>query len=135
MAEEKLVVTIKRDVIQVPAVTEPDPGWRYVDKAGHEHRWAVRYGDGEIPTCNVHVEQIGYYPDGEPRYQVRYFCKECGEEIFPRVVPCVFPHYVPGPVHYFINGREVSKEEAETAIEKIRKMGREEDQDAQVPGQ
>ena len=61
---------------------ELDPNWRYVDAAGHEHRWAghelptlkrVEVPDEKCPRCDALLEVGGSY----------MACRDCGERIIP----------------------------------------------------
>lgn len=68
---------------------ERDPGWRYVDAAGHSHRWATR-GGLRWPGVRVTTPESGgwcdrcqdHHEDGEVT-TVEYLCALCGEALSP----------------------------------------------------
>jgi hypothetical protein len=81
---------VKQDVSYVETMggDEPDPNWRYVDEAGHEHTYAAT-GD-HYPTLR---EVIGpsYWcdtcRDEHEDYEATYReCVQCGERITPATI-------------------------------------------------
>ena len=76
-------------MFEVTSLNRPDTAWRFVDKAGHEHRW---HADGHpadsynpesrhtLPTL-VNVEDA---PGGDDYPAVSHYeCKQCGEHVRP----------------------------------------------------
>lgn len=65
------------EYIDVTSLDEPDPLWRYVDPAGHEHAYDTQ---GKIPTvcCVVDDEGSDEYPS-----RGHYECLRCGARVSP----------------------------------------------------
>jgi hypothetical protein len=108
---------IFQDQIEVTMLSRPDEHWRFVDAAGHEHRW---YVDGapvttysptashELPTLN-HVED---YPATEDYPSVSHYeCAQCGEHVRPGYTSDHHRQFVAGLKRCYINGEPVSEEE------------------------
>jgi hypothetical protein len=76
------------DIIEVTMRTEPNPKWKHIDRAGHEHRW-IRWGDGyRLPTLEKVVDGEETDESGES-YPTRwhYECPDCREVIEPGTQP------------------------------------------------
>ena len=93
-----------------------DLAWCYSDKAGHEHRW-----DGEqLPTLRWVVDEPeGIDSEGEEwPEQGHWECALCDERVEPGYVveyPAGSVVQIPGMQHYFIDGKEVTKDVFDTA--------------------
>lgn len=92
---------VRREVIDVTSKAErPDPAWRFVDAAGHEHY----YRDDPLhvwPTLTWVPVPAGWCEDcGEVHDDGEWQCPACGEVILPGMLPAPpWPEYVPGPIH------------------------------------
>ena len=119
------IVDIRCERIDVTTMEEKDAEWLYVDKKGHEHGWHIPNGAHDwskseywtLPTLKAVECLWGHADDGEPIYGTHYYCKRCGELVKPGWKATVFRRYIQGPMTYFIDGIEVSRQEAEQAIE------------------
>lgn len=107
------------DRIEVTSLHRPNPGWRHVDAAGHEHRWytggspAERYDPllrYDVPTLVtvVDAEATDDYP-GVSHSE----CRLCRARVWPGYTADFSPQYIPGLRHYRINGERVTPEEFE----------------------
>ncbi len=73
-------------LIDITAMQEPDPAWRFVDPAGHVHRWTK---SGNLISVVEVVDEtwVMYYDDetGEPVEQSRthYECRRCRALVTP----------------------------------------------------
>jgi hypothetical protein len=97
----------------------PDPGWEFVDAAGHYHAWAGKEKDYTLPTLVQKVERVPFeYPDEDDEsedYEIRhYHCMICDEQIEPGLVaPPLYREFAQGrmswrvvvPVHVPIRQR------------------------------
>lgn len=120
--------TVTCDPIEVTGLHRPDPGWRHTDKKHHVHRWYV--GDTPakseydpmlsytLPTLIwvVDVEETEEYPE-----EGHLECRSCRERVEPRYTADDYRRYTPGLQHFYIDDREVSKEEFEKEIGQERK--------------
>jgi hypothetical protein len=91
-----------RDMIEVTPLTIIDLNWKYVDAAGHLHRWTPDApGSGGIPRGHLEtlkrvtdIEASDWYPE-----IYHYECTQCGERIEPgRMVPNT-RYFMPGLLH------------------------------------
>lgn len=114
-------LSITRDSIDVTSNHRPDISWKFVDSAGHEHRWfvdkrpAVAYhpqAKYTVPSVKWVKTGIGYYEDNT-KYDVGvYKCKKCREEVTPGYTADQMEVYIAGMIHYHLRDREISKSEA-----------------------
>jgi len=70
------------------SATKPDPAWRYVDPAGHEHRWR----DASLPTLHqvharVRCDGTCGDPGCEGGVRALYACRTCAAWVRPGWVP------------------------------------------------
>lgn len=117
------------DLLDVTSLHRPDPSWRYMDRAGHEHRWwtegkpAEGYSPSksyDTPTLIWVKDGVGYYEDGEP-YDIGHCeCRQCGEHIEPRNTADTNTQYIAGLKHCSIDGIEVDIETFEREYLKAR---------------
>jgi hypothetical protein len=73
----EIVVEVER--VDCTPTMEPDPAWRFTDKAGHAHRWT----DEEHLTFEVRYGEPYIDADGEEYSESWWACKQCGEVIRP----------------------------------------------------
>jgi len=114
------------DQFDVTSLHRPDTRWRFVDAAGHTHRWYMQGQPAEsyrpdakyeTPTLTWVHDGWGYYEDGE-RYAIGHHeCSECRERIEPHFCADDFRQYLPGPRWFCINGEPVSPEEFQRRFE------------------
>lgn len=74
------------DVTMAGNTYKPDPGWTWVDKAGHFHAFT---GDGSLPTLERYEKHLncdgscaGVCSD-EGYTETRYRCRACGKRVKP----------------------------------------------------
>lgn len=111
-----------RDCIDVTSNHRPDVSWRFVDSAGHEHRWYVSRGRPavayhpqakySVPSVKWAKTGIGYYEDGTEYETGIYRCKKCGEDVTPGYTADQTEVYIVGMTHYYLRDKEISKSEA-----------------------
>ncbi|MBO4272370.1 hypothetical protein [Microbispora triticiradicis] len=85
-------VTIEQDVeyVRSELAMKPDPGWEFIDDAGHFHAFAE---DGELPTLNSERVDVpcdgscGGVCQGEGYTELRWTCRICEQEVKPGYVP------------------------------------------------
>ena len=111
---------IDREMVEVStALPQPDPNWTYTDDAGHEHA----YGSRETPYPTL-VERQGepyWCPDCEDEHVDTWLeCPLCGQKIQPGTYIDTSPMFIPGLTSYRIDGREVSQEEGEALLARMR---------------
>lgn len=121
---------IERDMVEVTSNHRPDTRWRFVDAAGHEHRWhvggaqAAAYDPAarhETPTLAWVKDGEEYWPgDDEPHDVGHHECRLCGERVEPGYCMDEYRVYVPGIARYWIDGRSVSPEAFEAATGHLR---------------
>lgn len=114
------MIEIRRDLIDVASNHRPDLSWKFKDALGHLHRWyngetlAIRYSASNtyhVPSVEWIVTGTAYYPDGTP-YEIGYHqCRTCKEKIHPGYTSDRTSQYIAGESRFFVDGREVSKEE------------------------
>ena len=127
---EWIKVEIMCDVIDVTPIRERDPQWVCVDKQGHRHTWHKPKGAEyqskdhlwELPTLRAVSYICGYSDDGDPMYKNRYYCKKCGEQVWPGYRPTMFRRFASGAKQCYINDMPVDKK---TAIKMIKKLEKE----------
>jgi len=110
-------ISISREPIGVTSNHRPDIGWRFTDRAGHEHRWWDKKGPAESyrPTERYSVPSIDWIQtatatDDYPE-QGYYVCRECPDRVRPGYCPDSISQFIPGPARYYVNDREATKEE------------------------
>lgn len=116
---------VRADPIEVTSLHCPNTSWRFVDPAGHEHRWylgtkpAESYRPDahyEVPTLAVVFDGYGYYPDGSQYRREHYECRQCGARVTPSYTADTTRQYIAGLKHFYIDGREVAQETFERAF-------------------
>lgn len=121
---------MEQEVIDVTSSHRPDTSWRFVDAAGHEHRWfaddqpAESYRSGakyDVPTLVWVKDGVRYDEDGEPYDVGHNECLQCGEHVDPRYTADTTRRKMAGLASYWINGTEVPQEDFERRFEAARK--------------
>jgi hypothetical protein len=106
---------IEREYIEVSMLSprDPDPRWRFVDAAGHEHHW-----DGDrTPTLEPKLERQWWCEDCMDEHEDWVLaCAQCGEVITPMTVPGQPVQRIPGPVSYYLDDEPITKEQADTLL-------------------
>jgi hypothetical protein len=91
---------------------KPNTHWTYTDAAGHFHAYNQRQGDDPYPTLDARTEHRDC--DGAHTYPIadcdgydvtRHFCRICGEEIEPGMVPGPHSKTVPGRTRWWAETR------------------------------
>lgn len=116
------VLTATCELIEVTSLSDrPDPAWRFVDAAGHEHT----YVDQTYPTLVWVVDQEDYvviedgYPEEYPG-EGHYECGECGEVVTPaQIGPSPYREFVPGVVSYFLDDEPITEDEYRAIVEQL----------------
>ena len=118
----KHTIEVYSDSINVTPISVRDPNWHYIDKNGHEHHWYIPPGAEDkpdlwqLPTLRE-VHKLVYIEEGgDEHWATHYYCKKCGELVYPGEKSPDSQMYVQGLTHYYVDGVEVSKEEAERAM-------------------
>lgn len=109
------------DPIEVTMLHRPDTGWKFIDAAGHEHRWYVgdepadrydpmtRYG---TPTLTWVKDGEEYWEgDDEPHPVGHLECRICGEHVQPQYKADECRQYIPGLKRCYIDDQPVSYDE------------------------
>lgn len=100
-----------QELIDVTPSDEPDPTWRYTDKAGHEHRYepdgAPEDPYNHYPTLEEEVEDRWCPECGHYEQMARLVCYECGEEISPGTRTPIAREFTAGPKQARLTGRIV----------------------------
>ena len=126
----KDIFRIESTPVEVTSLHRPDTSWRFVDKAGHEHRWweglglAIQYR----PTSQYYVDTVkkvvdGWYydEDGEPFARWHYECDQCGDKVEPGYCADTHTQYIPGIKRCYINDVLVTPEEFERRLKEAQK--------------
>ena len=112
------------DEIDVTSMNRPDTNWRFVDAAGHEHRWHIKTHDGmptpatvyrplqfyAVPTVQKVIDSTGIDEDGYDYELSHLECIRCGEHIRPGSCADTNRVLIPGLRRYKVNGRSVTRE-------------------------
>lgn len=124
------------DLIDVTSNSRPDVGWRYVDPAGHEHRWHVRDRESgdlvpartynpswryEVPTVREVIYAEGIDEDGYDRTDSHLECLQCGAHVRPGTCADAYQQHIPGLRRHFINGEPVTPDEFKARAEAVLK--------------
>lgn len=116
-------IRMERDYDEVRTLggPAPDPDWSFTDAKGHQHR----YVEDEWPTLKWVVDRTYWCEDCRDEHQEGHWeCAQCGEHIKPGMVkrpPEV--KLIPLPARYFVNGREVSEDEARAVAADLESRG------------
>jgi len=112
-------IEVVTDMIDVTSsLPRPDEKWTYTDRAGHEHHWS----DDAWPTLRQVIDDVYWVldDDGYEEYKEEEFhweCVQCGEHIEPGMRgPSMFKEYMPGHTSYFLDGEEITHEQAEVLL-------------------
>jgi len=82
------------EMIDVTSLHRPDLNWKFIDKAGHKHRWRVLKNDRhKILSCRVIVDAEAW--DDYPAI-THLECRWCGEHVVPAYKPDESRVYIPG---------------------------------------
>jgi len=119
LAHEGHELEVITESIDVTAMVEPDPDWKYTDSSGHVHRYDDSAPDGPYPTleyrawheCHGDGLDCDYEDDQDLCYPV-LGCKRCGEHVVPGTRTGQ-SRSIPGLTTYLIDGEPVSKQAAE----------------------
>ncbi len=114
-------IEIRNDIVELTSMYSPDMSWVYKDKMGHTHRW-TKTGPANFDVTSCKYKKVTMYDsdiDAEYDSYVRV-CKYCGEEITPRYSPNIYREFIVGMQHFYVDGVETTKEEAEKAISENR---------------
>lgn len=79
------VIRVEHDYADVSSLDPrvPDPEWRHVDPAGHEHRWV----DGATPSLVVVLDQSWWCRDCHEEHATEHLaCRECLAPVDPGTV-------------------------------------------------
>lgn len=99
-------LTVQHETVEIPPsmLPEPDPDWRHVDQAGHEHHFL----DGHPTLENVVVGTWWCQDCHEHHERTELRCRVCGEQIKPATrPPSPFPTYIPGRSSWSVDVPEV----------------------------
>jgi hypothetical protein len=105
---------INRDMIDVTAIHEPDPGWTFTDTQGHEHGAVEQGPDGSVRYPSLLKRVIPHECDGyceEEGCPRGWVCQWCYEVITPGT-RAGRTRYIPGMTRYLIDGEPVSEQAA-----------------------
>lgn len=111
------VLVASTAMIEVTAMSEPDPAWTWTDKAGHTHT-AVEgeFGTVTYPTLEIVNGAYTYCPNCRDVHPDIWFeCRECRDKTLPGTRPGV-DRMIPGPTIYVIDDQEVTKEQADEFV-------------------
>lgn len=99
-------------MIEVTAITEPDPDWTWTDQAGHKHVTVEDEGAVRYPTLEV-VSSAASYCSGcqDVHPEIWFECRECHERTLPGVRPGQ-RRLIRGMTIYMIDEDEVTEEQA-----------------------
>jgi len=106
---------IQRDMIDVTAMSEPDPGWTFTDTQGHEHGAVEQGPDGSVRYPSLLKRVIPHECDGyceEEGCPLGWVCQWCYEHITPGVRTGRTRRYIPGRTTYLVDGEPVSEQAA-----------------------
>lgn len=118
MSHEGHELTVETESIDVTCMTEPDPGWKFTDKAGHTHSYVADRPGGPYPTLEYrtqhdHADDGECDADGDQEFCYPVLvCKRCGQPVRPGTRAGT-PTRIPGMTTYTIDGEPVSKQAAE----------------------
>ena len=113
---------IVTELIDATSICRPDPSWRHIDAAGHEHRYRVNGAPAstydpraryEVPTA----ERVGtgeYDEDGIE--YTRLACRLCGADVQPGTTADGHTVHVAGLRRAFVDGRPVTRDEFAVAL-------------------
>ncbi len=105
------MLEIRREMIDATTFLMPDPRWRFVDAAGHEHR---RVGNA-LPTLRYVIDEWWADADGEEHSDGHYECLECDEHVTPGVKSGDAVQ-VPGVTRFYLDGVEITREQAQQIV-------------------
>jgi hypothetical protein len=85
-----------------------DPGWRFTDAAGHEHRYdrgypSLRYVVDESHWCDG-TEGTALHDPHEAVDEAHYECLACHEVVEVGLLPAGYPQWTPGNVTATLKG-------------------------------
>jgi hypothetical protein len=116
------ILRVEQDLVDVTALSRPNPSWGYIDPAGHAHQWYVgehvaplAYGPElryHLPTTElVQVGTTVYEDDDEetPIYERR--CVLCGAKVEAGTASDETRQYIMGLRRVYINDQLATQEE------------------------
>jgi len=126
---EWIKVEIMCEAIDVTPIREHDPNWKYIDKQGHRHTWHKPKGAEdqskdylwELPTLRAVSYICGYSDYDDPMYKTHYYCKKCGEQVWPGHRSTIFRRFVPWVRQYYVNDALVDKETVMKMLKELKK--------------
>lgn len=107
-------------MIEVTSMSRPDVQWRYIDKAGHLHRWF--YSGIMTNRYDTYRLDQAYYAgtlvkiidaeatEDEPAIW-HYECPICGEVIWPGTCADQYQQFIPGIRRFWVDDVPVSEEQ------------------------
>lgn len=116
---ENKTFEVECDHIDVTPSREEDPNWSKECNCGIVHTYhCVDEGwESEPALHDVETPTLKYVIDFEGTYELpsqgHYECKECGEEVTPKMRTPWQRYHIPRAKTYYINDRQVSKERFE----------------------
>lgn len=120
MQHQGHTLEIETDTIEYStALPQPDPKWTYTDRAGHGHA----YGGSSNPyptLARKHGEPYWCADCRDEHVDEWLECPQCGEKITPGTYIDTSVRRMPGLTSYLLDGRPITKEEAEAFLAEMR---------------
>ncbi len=114
------------DVTSIGGHYVPEEDWQHTDDRGHLHF----YSDTEDHYPTLKIRRYSYFCHDchDMHEEFDRVCKECGQVITPGTKPdpkhpAGVTEYMAGPKEYFLNGKPITKEEAERHLQQWREHG------------
>jgi hypothetical protein len=91
-------LSIETAQIEVPSFSaRPNPKWKYIDAAGHDHQADSVLKSISYPTLHWVEDEVYWCPDCcDEHTNGHYECPLCKEHIVPGMAASVYSDYVPG---------------------------------------
>ena len=103
---ESFVETARRDGPFYNDMPVADPGWLFVDAAGHEHRW----DDGEVTNARWVVDEAYWCADCDEEHEAGHTeCTICGEHFEPGTHIDLTPLYFNGRTEWNVKIVDVDR--------------------------
>lgn len=112
-----VTLEIETQLIDVKAMTEPDPRWRYTDAEGHSHEpQAASEGHLLYPTLRQETGPADWCEDcGDEHTDAWFVCRQCGERVTPGTRTGT-SKMIRGFTSYTLDGVRVSEADAREFI-------------------
>lgn len=127
MLPDGTTVRVEQDLVDVTSLSRPDPGWGFIDAAGHAHQWYI--GDAPAPigynperryclptTELVQVGTVVYEGDDEETPVYEHRCVLCGAPVEPGTASDETRQYIRGPRRAYINDRPATQQEIDALL-------------------